>query len=243
MEAAALQAASFADREQPLDGAVAVVGLGAVARFAPQNAVAERSLSGVVGGRDAGDAGECPERVVALKQSGAEPGGLRVAAAGALLKQSLELLTAGARGQPARAARSSRSRSGVVEDREHVGEAPLELAARAGRARRRARPARRSRAGRARGTVGVWQRRCTGRRSSGQTRSRRRDRRPAGRGSRHGHGGRRSETARRQRPRRPTATADRPPAATRSHPRNAPQRGRDARGSARRDPPAPRRPA
>ena len=33
MEAAVLQAAGFADRDEPLDGAVAVAGLGSLARF------------------------------------------------------------------------------------------------------------------------------------------------------------------------------------------------------------------
>ncbi len=37
VQAAALEAAGLADREEPLDGSIAVLGLGAVARFAPQH--------------------------------------------------------------------------------------------------------------------------------------------------------------------------------------------------------------
>ncbi len=132
MEAATLEAAGFADRQQPRDGPVAVVGLGAVACFAPYDTVAERSLSGVVRGRDTGDAGECPERVVALEQSDAEPGGPLVVAAGALLKQGLELFAAG-RKVGAERGQVFAVTFGCAEDREHVGEAPLELVAEAAR--------------------------------------------------------------------------------------------------------------
>jgi len=51
MQPAALETAGFADREEPLDGAVPVVGLGAVAGLAPQHAVTQRALGGVVGSR------------------------------------------------------------------------------------------------------------------------------------------------------------------------------------------------
>jgi hypothetical protein len=95
MQAAALQPACFTDREEPLDGAVAVLGLGAVTGLAPQNTVAQSALRGVIRCRDAGDPGERPERVVALQEPRAEPGGLRVAAAGALLEQFAQLLAVG----------------------------------------------------------------------------------------------------------------------------------------------------
>jgi hypothetical protein len=127
-----LEAAGFADREQPLDCPVAVVGLGAVAGLAPQHAVAERSFRGVVRGRDAGDAGERPQRVVALKQSCAEPGGPLVMAAAALLEQRLEPLTAGRKVGP-QSGQVFAVTFGLVEDLERVGEAPLKLAPEAAR--------------------------------------------------------------------------------------------------------------
>jgi hypothetical protein len=43
VQAAVLQAAGFADRQEALDESVAVVGLGAVAGLAPRDGVAERA--------------------------------------------------------------------------------------------------------------------------------------------------------------------------------------------------------
>jgi len=134
MEPAALQAAGFADREEPLDGAVPVVRLGAVAGLAPQHAVTQRALGGVVRGRDARDAGEGPERVVAIQQPCAEPGGLRVAAAGALLEQFVQQLTMG-RELGCESVQVGHVAAWSLEDLECVIETLLELAAEpAGRA-------------------------------------------------------------------------------------------------------------
>ena len=125
-----LQAACLADRQQPLDGAVAVVDLGAVACLAPHDCVPERSLRGVVRGRHARDPGERPERVVALQPSGAEPGGLRVAATGALLEQFAQLLAR--RGEVGlQRVHVQAVAVWLVEDLERVGEAAPELAAEA----------------------------------------------------------------------------------------------------------------
>ena len=95
VEAAVLQAAGLADREEPLDGAVAVIGLGSVARASPHDRVTQRSFRGVVRGRHILDPGERPERVVALQESCAEPGGLRIAATGALFQQLAEFRARG----------------------------------------------------------------------------------------------------------------------------------------------------
>ena len=48
VQAAALQPAFLADRQQSFDESVAVVGLGTVALLAPQDRVSERPLRGVV---------------------------------------------------------------------------------------------------------------------------------------------------------------------------------------------------
>src|SRR5271165_5835844 len=82
----------FADREDPLDPAVAVLGLGATADPAQNDRVSEGSFRGVVVHRDVkiGDVAEGPQRVVLLEQSGAVVRGLLIVAARAPLKQRLD---------------------------------------------------------------------------------------------------------------------------------------------------------
>jgi hypothetical protein len=128
VEAAVLQAAGFADREEPLDGAVAVIGLGSVARASPHDRVTQRSFRGVVRGRHILDPGERPERVVALQESCAEPGGLRIAATGALFQQLAEFRARG-RKVGLQGGQVRWVTAGLVDDLERVGEAPLEVSA------------------------------------------------------------------------------------------------------------------
>lgn len=87
----ALKPTGFAQREESLHDPVAGVGLGSVARPAPVNGVPERSLGDVVGGGNAGDTGEGPQRGLVIEQSLTEPAGLRIAAADAFGEQVVEL--------------------------------------------------------------------------------------------------------------------------------------------------------
>ncbi len=86
-----LRPAGFADREEPLDGAVPCSVL--VPQLVRRHITACRSARSVVllvAGTPK-DSGERPERLIALQKPGGEPGGLRVAATSASL-QRLELL-------------------------------------------------------------------------------------------------------------------------------------------------------
>ena len=91
MQAAARQPAGFADREEAFDESVAVVGLGAVALFAPQDRV-PRALSAVL--LVAGTPGVVVNvhSAFRVRAARAEAAGLGVAAAGSLLEQVVQLL-------------------------------------------------------------------------------------------------------------------------------------------------------
>src|SRR5450759_4917148 len=67
-ERAALQAAGHRGGEQPRDGALALFGLAAQRELAVDDRAAQAALGGVVGGLDAGHAGEAPQRRPALEQ-------------------------------------------------------------------------------------------------------------------------------------------------------------------------------
>src|SRR5450759_4192385 len=67
-ERAALQAAGHRGGEQPRDGALALFGLAAQRELAVDDRAAQAALGGVVGGLDAGHAGEAPQRRPAFEQ-------------------------------------------------------------------------------------------------------------------------------------------------------------------------------
>ena len=128
VQAASLEAAGFADREEPFDESVAVVGLGAVALLAPHDCVSQRALGGVVGGGHAGGGGERPECLLVLEQAGGEPAGLGVSAAGPLLEQVVQpLAVIGEVG--AQRVQVVGVASGAVEDLERLSEGLLEVTA------------------------------------------------------------------------------------------------------------------
>jgi hypothetical protein len=228
MQPSVLQAAGFADREESLHGAVAMIGLRSVARPPPHHRMPERSLRGVVRGRHTGDPGECPERLIALQKPGAEPRSLRVAATSALLQQCLDLLA-----RVARAARSAGSRSGVLRILNTSARHAWSLRARWPGAPARSPSAMKSRSIMRETQLALSVIDVRGRRRSGQTRSPRRDRRPAAFASTRDPDAPRSERGRPRRHRRQTDSGYRRLGATRSHPRNAPAPDRDARGSGR----------
>src|SRR5450756_1920981 len=93
-EGAALQAAGDRGREQPFDGALALLGLAAQRELAVDDRPAQAALGVVVGRLDAGHAGEGPQRRPALQQVLGEAAVAAVAGALArrLLEQRPELL-------------------------------------------------------------------------------------------------------------------------------------------------------
>jgi len=91
-DGSALEHAGLAGRADPLDPAAAALGLGAELGLTQDDAVSEGAFGGVVGGVDAGDFAEGPQRVVFLKQPGAEAPGLQMAAADAAFEQALDVI-------------------------------------------------------------------------------------------------------------------------------------------------------
>src|SRR5450755_2242831 len=139
----ALAAAGFERGEDPFDPAVAALGLGAAGDPAQDDRAAHRALRVIVCLGDAGHLAERPERGVFLKQSGAEAGGLGVAAARALLKQRAEplaqrreLLTQRDQRRVLGTVSAGERRGVLAVDREHlagdVEQSGAELAGRAG---------------------------------------------------------------------------------------------------------------
>src|SRR5450830_713848 len=87
-ERAALQAAGDRGREQPFDGALALLGLAAERELAVDDRAAQAALGVIVGRLDAGHAGEGPQRRPAFQQVLRE--GAVAAVAGALARRLLE---------------------------------------------------------------------------------------------------------------------------------------------------------
>src|SRR5450756_2010550 len=87
-EGAPLQPAGDRGREEPLDGVLAALGLAAQGELAVDHRAAQATFGVVVGGLDAGDAGEGPQRRPALEQVLGE--GAVAAVAGALARRLLE---------------------------------------------------------------------------------------------------------------------------------------------------------
>src|SRR5450830_1846662 len=93
-ERAALQAAGDRGREETFDGALALLGLAAQGELAVDDRPAQAAFGVVVGGLNAGDTGEGPQRRPALQQVLGEAAVATVAGALArrLLEQRPELL-------------------------------------------------------------------------------------------------------------------------------------------------------
>src|SRR5665647_3037606 len=87
-EGAALQAAGDRGREQPRDGALALLGLAAQRELAVDHRAAQATFGVVVGRLDAGHAGEAPQRRPALQEVLGE--GAVAAVTGALSRRLLE---------------------------------------------------------------------------------------------------------------------------------------------------------
>src|SRR5450756_2630699 len=87
-EGAALQAAGDRGREQPFDGALALLGLAAQGELAVDDRPAQAALGVIVGRLDAGHAGEAPQSRPALEQVPRE--GAVAAVASALARRLLE---------------------------------------------------------------------------------------------------------------------------------------------------------